>query len=147
MSLVRFNPVRSLWHTQNDFDRFFNHFPSRFFDSEVPVVDWSPRVDIAEDNDNFVIEAELPGLSKDNVKVTMKEDVLTIQGEKKSEKDVKESDIHLCERRHGKFSRSFKLPTMVNSKKIGADFTNGVLKLNLPKAAEAKPVEIEVSMN
>jgi HSP20 family protein len=104
-------------------------------------------VDITENENSYVVKAELAGLSKDDVKITMKEDVLTIRGEKKSETKSENENVHLLERRYGRFVRAFRLPSSVNSKKIDATFKDGILTLSLPKAEEAKPKEIEIKMN
>jgi len=148
MNLIRYNPTRDLWHLRDEMDKIFNQFTTRTFDSEeTPEVDWSPRVDITENENSYVVKAELAGLSKDDVKITMKEDVLTIRGEKKSETKSENENVHLLERRYGRFVRAFRLPSSVNSKKIDATFKDGILTLSLPKAEEAKPKEIEIKMN
>ena len=148
MNLMRYSPMRDMWRVREEMDKIFNQFSSRTFDSEeIPEVDWSPRVDIAESKDAFIITAELAGMNKDDVKITMKDDILTIRGEKKSEKKCKDDNVHLCERRWGRFVRTFRMPTAVNSKKIDASFKDGILTLTLPKAEEAKPKEIEIKMN
>ena len=148
MNLIRYNPARDLWHVRDEMDKIFNQFAARPFDSEeTPEVDWSPRVDITENENSFAVKAELAGMTKDDVKITMKEDLLTIRGEKKSEKKSEKENVHLLERRYGRFVRVFRLPSSVNSKKIDAIFKDGILTLNLPKAEDAKPKEIEIKMN
>ena len=148
MNLVRFNPVRDMWRMRDDMDRLFNMFMSRPYDSEdVAEVDWAPSVDITENENGFLVKAELPGMNKDDIKITLQDNVLTIRGEKKEEKEIKDKSAHLCERKYGKFVRSFRLPSAVDNKKIDADFKDGVLNLNLPKAEEAKPKEIEIKMS
>lgn len=148
MNLIRYNPTRDLWHLRDEMDKMFNQFAARPFDSEeTPEVDWSPRVDISENENSYVVKAELAGMAKDDVKITMKEDILTIRGEKKTEVKSEKENVHLVERRYGRFVRSFRLPSSVNSKKIDANFKDGLLTLNLPKAEDAKPKEIEIKMN
>ena len=148
MHLIRHNPVRNLWQIRDEMDKLFNHFSSRPFDGEeMPEVDWSPRVDIFENKDKFVLKAELPGMSKEDIKVTMQENVLTVKGEKVAQERGEKDDVHLSERRFGKFARSFRLNDPINSKTIEASFSDGILTLELPKAEEAKPKEIEISMN
>lgn len=148
MNLIRHNPARELWRIRDDMDNFFNHFTSRIFDSEeMPAVDWSPRVDIHENQDKYVLKAELPGMKKEDLKITMQDSVLTLKGEKIVEERSEKDDTHLCERKYGKFIRLFRLNDPIDNKKIEASFSDGVLTLELPKAEEAKPKEIEIKMN
>ncbi len=148
MNLVRFNPARDLWRMRDDMDRLFNLFMSRPMEGEdVAEADWSPRVDISENGNGYIVKAELPGMSKDDIKITLQDDVLTIRGKKKDERESKDKSVHMCERRYGNFVRSFRLPTAVDNNKIDAGFKDGVLNLTLPKAEEAKPKEIEIKMN
>ena len=148
MHLIRHNPVRDLWQIRDEMDKLFNHFSSRAYDGEeMPEVDWSPRVDIVENKDKFILKAELPGMRKEDIKVTMQDNVLTLKGEKITQERGEKEDIHLLERKFGKFVRSFRLNDAINSKKIDASFSDGILTLELPKAEEAKPKEIEIKMN
>lgn len=148
MNLIHYNPTRNPWRIRDEMDRFFNHFIAPTFeDDEMTEVNWSPRVDISEREDSFSVRAELAGLNRDDVKITMREGVLTIKGEKKEEAEHKDQNHHICERRYGKFIRSFRLPAPVSEKKIDASFKDGILNLTLPKAEEAKPKEIEIKMN
>lgn len=148
MNLIRYNPARDLWHIRDEMDKMFNQFAARPFDSEeTPEVDWSPRVDITENENSYIVKAELAGLTRDDVKITMKEDILTIRGEKKAETKSENENAHICERRYGRFMRAFRLSSSVNSKKIDATFKDGILTMNLPKAEDAKPKEIEIKMS
>lgn len=145
MSLIRFNPSRDLWKVRTDLDRLFNQFFNRAYESEdYPEVDWSPRLEIAENDDNFIINVELPGMKKQDVSIALQNDVLTLQGDKKVEKSDKGHNYNLCERHYGKFIRSFRLPAQVNGEKIDASFKDGVLSLTLPKIEESKPKQIEI---
>jgi HSP20 family protein len=108
---------------------------------------WTPAVDIREQNDAYLVEVELPGLSKDDVKITMENNILTIQGEKKQEKEEKRGDYHRTERVYGSFQRSFTLPSSVKNDKIEAQYKNGILTVTLPKVEEAKPKAIEVKVS
>jgi HSP20 family protein len=108
---------------------------------------WSPAVDIREDKDAYFVEVELPGLTKDEVKITMENNILTIQGEKKQEKEEKRRDYHRSERVYGSFQRSFTLPSSVKNDKIEAQYKNGILTVTLPKVEEAKPKAIEVKVS
>jgi HSP20 family protein len=102
------------------------------------------EVDVREDDDHFYFVAELPGLNKDDVEVTLEDGVLTISGEKKDDRKEEKNGYHLRERRHGKFSRSFRLPTEVDPNKVGAQLKDGLLTVTLHKAEAIKPRTIEV---
>ena len=102
------------------------------------------EVDVREDEDHYYFTAELPGLSKDDIEITLQDGVLTINGEKKDERKEEKNGYHLRERRYGKFSRSFRLPTEVDPNKVGAHLKDGVLSVTLDKAEAIKPKTIEV---
>jgi len=129
------------------FDRLFDR---AFSDFLAPVADgaatrgWLPAVDIKETPAALSLAVELPGLSKDDVNVTVEDNILTISGERKFEKSVKEENFHRVERSYGAFSRSFALPRNVTFDQIDAKHVNGVLTLTLPKAEQAKPRKIEI---
>jgi len=107
---------------------------------------WTPAVDVAENENEVQVKVELPGVSKDDVKITMQENILTIRGEKKQDKETKNTEYHRVERSYGSFQRSFTLPTNVKHEKIEASYNDGVLTVTLPKAEEAKPKQIEVKV-
>jgi HSP20 family protein len=110
----------------------------------ISTGDWAPRVDIAETDKAFEIKAEIPEVNKEDVKVTVHNGVLTIQGERKQEKEEEGKRFHRVERCYGSFTRCFTLPDNVDATKIGASFKDGVLNLQLQKTEEAKPKSIEV---
>jgi HSP20 family protein len=155
MSLVRWNPARDLaaWPSnlfgmQREMNRMFDNFFSNTDRSEdYALAAWSPAVDIAEHDDQYVVKMELPGVSKEEVKITLESNILTVRGEKKQEKETKKENYHRVERSYGSFQRSFTLPTNVKNDKIDASFKDGVLNIKLPKAEEAKPKQIEVKVN
>lgn len=126
---------------------------NRLFDENVtnrPVEsfgDWAPALDAFEDKDKYVVSVELPGIKKEDIHVTVHDGVLTISGERKSEKDVKEGTVHRTERYYGKFSRSVSLPSVVQADKVAAAYKDGVLSVEIPKAEEAKPKQIEVKIS
>lgn len=126
-------------------DRFFSDFINRgiFRLSD----DWAPVVDVAETKDEVIVRAEVPGMTKEEISVTLQDDVLTLRGEKKQEKTEKEADFHRIERSYGSFVRSFTLPTLVQTDKVKAAYKDGVLTVTLPKAEEVKPKEISISVN
>ena len=128
-------------------ERFFYGWPTfnRDFSRDNDVA-WIPRVDVNETDKEVTIEAELPGIDKKDVKVEIQNNVLTISGERKSEKKVEEENCYVAERHYGKFERTFTLSDTVDSNKISAEYKNGVLKLSLPKTEKALPKEISVEV-
>ncbi len=159
MSLIRWSPMRDLTPRNTDLATDLSHFHremNRMLDTffRGGAVDdgsfgsfWTPAVDITESEDAYLVGVELPGLTKDDVKITMENNVLTIHGEKKQEKEEKREDYHRSERTYGSFQRSFTLPSSVKSDKIEAQYKNGILTVTLPKVEEAKPKAIEVKVN
>lgn len=106
---------------------------------------WMPPVDIRETDDAYEFTAELPGLGKDDVKITMEDKVLTLAGERAWEGEENRNDYHRVERAYGTFSRSFTLPNAVDSEKVEAKFKNGILTVSIPKAEEIKPRQIKIN--
>ena len=109
-------------------------------------VDWAPRVDISENDDNFCIKAEVPGIKREDVKINIEDHVLSIRGENKQEKEEKGEKFHRVERYYGTFSRSFTLPENVDEAGIDASFKDGLLTVTIPKTAIARPKAIEVAI-
>ena len=109
--------------------------------------EWAPAVDVTETKDEVVVRAEVPGMTKEYISVTLQENVLTLRGEKKQEKEERNASYHRMERSYGSFVRSFTLPTLVQADKAKADYKEGVLTITLPKAEEVKPKEISISVN
>ena len=145
MKLVRWEPFGS------DFARMANRLNRasdlRFQDSDRESLGiWNPPVDIFEDKDGVVLNAELPGMKKEDIELRVENNVLTLQGERKRENETKEEGYFRSERAYGTFSRSFSLPTSVDTSKIGAEYKDGVLSVSLPKAEEAKPKQIDVKV-
>jgi HSP20 family protein len=118
------------------YGRLADFGPSWPWESAASVA--APAVDVAEKEKEYQVTAELPGLNESNVQVTLIDDVLTIKGEKREEKEEKDKNYHLSERRYGAFQRSFQLPPGIDQNKIEANFRNGVLTVVLPKAPEAQ---------
>jgi HSP20 family protein len=125
------------------FDSFFDRGGNSLDESGL----WAPATDISETKDDVLVSIELPGMKKDEIKVTVQDNLLTIRGEKKQEKEQKDTNYHRMERSYGFFSRSFSLPTTIKEDKIKANYEEGVLKVWLPKADEVKPKEIPVSIS
>jgi len=147
MTLVRWNPIRHrMMPTVHEWDRLMgNFFNDGFEDTEL--TDWSPSVDIVEDNNAFVVTADLPGLTKKDISINIKENMLTIGGERKVEKKDDNKNYCRTERRYGSFKRSFQLTDQVIADKITASFKDGVLTVSVPKAEEVKPKEIEIKVS
>ena len=141
MSIVRWNPSR-------EFDEFFNRFVGNrqsASDENLASSDWSPAVDIRETDENFEIDLEIPAIAAADVKVTVKDGVLSVTGERKYEKEVK-GKVHRVERQYGRFVRSFRLPETADESRIQANSKDGVLYLKVAKRAEVKPRAIEVTV-
>ena len=108
--------------------------------------DWAPRVDISEDDKEYIVKAEVPEVKKEDIKVRVEEGVLRITGERKSEKEEKGKKFHRIERSYGSFERSFTLPDDADATKVTSEFTEGMLQVHLPKSPSAKPKAIEVKV-
>ena len=144
MAIIRW---RNLDHLRNEMDRMYDrHYRSTQEDAEN-ICDCYPMVDIKEIKDDFVVTAEVPGVSKEDIKINFTDDTLTIQGEKKEEDRVDENTYHRVERSYGKFYRSFTFPGNVAGDKIKAAYKDGVLSVTLPKKEEVKPKEIAISVS
>ena len=140
------DPIQELNELQNRFNTLFGRTALRPGNGEeaLALADWAPVVDISEDDKEFVIKAELPGLKRDEVKVTVEDGVLSISGERKTEKEEKNRKFHRVERSYGSFLRSFTLPEGADATKVNAEFTDGVLNVRLAKTPKAQPKTIEV---
>mgnify|MGYP001774443695 CR=1 FL=1 len=142
--LARWNPIKEVLDLRDDFDRLIDKFFSRDFDL------WEgPRtfdVDIYEDAENIVLKAELPGLNKEDISVSLTEDTVTISGKKTEEKKIEKENYLRKEIKTGSFSRSFTLPCAVDREKVKATYKNGVLEIVLPKVEKEKAKEIKVEV-
>ena len=148
MTLVRWNPYRELEDMSDRLNRLFSGSSERQTNGNetMMVADWVPSVDVSETDGEYQIRAEIPDVKKEDVKVTLEDGVLTIQGERKQEKEEKGRKYHRVERTYGSFIRSFALPDLVEEEKVKAEFKDGVLHLRLPKSEKAKPKAIEVKL-
>lgn len=145
-SLTRWNPVtRSPWLGRDPFVQFMDNFFQGEASQEVSNRSWSPAVDIRETEEAFLVHAELPGLSKDDVEITLENNILKLTGERRFEKDVEEKEYHRIERAYGAFTRAFSLPSRVDSTGVSASFAEGVLTITVPKVEEAKPRRIDIA--
>jgi len=143
--LTRWDPFRELNALQNRLSRLFEEqYGGR--EEALTAGAFVPPVDIYEDEHSIQLKLEVPGIDQKDLDVKVENNVLTIRGERKFEKEEKEENFRRVERRYGGFSRSFTLPSTVNAEDVSADYTNGVLKIRLGKRAEAKPKQIKVSV-
>lgn len=145
MAHYQWRPGYDVYHVQREMNRLFEEFSKSENSTEENVeVKWSPKVDIAEHSDDILLVAELAGVSKDDISISVDKSVLTLSGTKVVPEDA-EHCFQCSERSFGPFERKFTLPTMVDDAKIKADFKDGVLSIVLPKAEMAKPREIAIS--
>jgi HSP20 family protein len=145
------NPIREMEEApQNRFNRFFlGSFPNIMGSGEIhslTVADWSPEVDISQDDHEYLLKADLPEMKKDDVRVTVEDGILSVSGERKSVKEDQKKKFHRIERSYGTFRRSFTLPEDADGKKVTAEFRDGVLKVHLPTTPIARSKAIEVKV-
>jgi HSP20 family protein len=149
MAIVRWEPFRELLSTQDRFNQLFNQTFSQAFGKEGQELasrNWAPAVDIYETDHNLVIKTELPGIDPKDVEVRVENNTLVLQGERKFEKNTSEENYHRVERSYGTFSRSFTLPSSVNTENAQAEYKDGILTLTLAKREEAKPKTIKIQV-
>ena len=143
MSLVKWDPFREF----TAFNDRLGNFLGRNWDTPLSTTAWNPSVDIFDNDNEVVFKAELPGLNAKDIEIKLENNILTLKGERKFEKETKEENYHRIEREYGTFSRSFALPAPVNVEKVTAEYKDGVLKVTLPKKEEtkSKPIKIEAA--
>lgn len=152
MALVRFNPARDLLNVEREFNRMLKTFENRFglssrrgeSEEEYENAVWMPLADICEDRTNFTVLLDLPGVKKEDLKISYSDGSLNISGERKEEKVDEGTKFNRMERISGKFFRSFTLPQTVEENRINAEFNDGQLRITIPKKEEARPREIEI---
>jgi HSP20 family protein len=148
--VITWNPLREMDEAQNRFNPFFlAGFPNRMGSGEIhslTVADWSPEVDISQDDHEYLLKADLPEMKKDDVRVTVEDGILCVSGERKSVKEDQKKKFHRIERSFGNFRRSFTLPVDADSTKVTAEFRDGVLKVHLPTTPVARSKAIEVKV-
>lgn len=148
MAIVRWRPFQELETFRREMDRLFEDFFGREWSLWRPAREiaragvLTPAIDMYDKKDEIVVKAELPGLRREDIKLELTEDTLTLSGELKREEEVKEADYYCCERAYGKFSRTIGLPTKVKTDKAEASFKDGILEVHLPKVEEAKPKQV-----
>lgn len=150
MNLTKYNsPELSNWSPFSDLRNHINRLFDLSYATRSPESfgDWAPALDAAEDKDKYVVSVELPGMKKEDINVTVHDGVLTVSGERKLEKDVNGGTVHRTERFNGKFRRSVSLPAAVKADKVAAAYRDGILTVEIPKAEEAKPRQIDVKVS
>src|SRR2546423_15420061 len=144
MSIIRYDPFRDLRALQDEVNRLFTGNMARFDDEGIARGAWMPSVDIYENKDQIVIEAELPGMKREDFDLSFENNVITLRGERRFEKKDESDNYHRVERSYGSFTRSFTLPPTVSGEGIAAEYRNGVLRVTLPKPEEVKARRIEI---
>lgn len=142
------DPFKELEEMQTRLSRIFGQPPAskEGGKEEMTMAEWSPLVDISEDEKEYLVKAELPDIKKEDIKLSVHDNVLSISGERKYEKEEKGKKYHRVERAYGSFLRSFTLPDDADASKIAAESKDGILKVHLPKSEKAKPKSIEVKV-
>ena len=155
-ALTRWEPMMSRWNPFKDLEEMEQRLSTYLGRPAVrteagkeamTVAEWSPLVDITEDDKEYVIKADLPDVKKEDVKLTVQNDVMSISGERKYEKEDKGKKYHRVERAYGNFMRSFTVPEDADGSKVSAEYKDGVLNVHLPKSEKAKPKSIEVKVS
>jgi HSP20 family protein len=146
MNLFKWNPLQELEHLQSQLGSIFHHRSLRPESENLAPAEWAPLVNIAEDEKEYTITAELPEVKRDDVKVTAEDGVLRITGERKLEKEEKNKKFHRIERSYGSFERSFALPDGIKKDAVTADFKDGVLNVHVPKAEMTKPRSVDIQV-
>ncbi len=145
MNIVRYDAFRDLRNLQDEMTRLFAGIAPVSADRDDALRGaWSPSVDISENKENLVLEAELPGMNRDDFELSIENNVITLKGERKFEKKTDDENYHRVERSYGSFVRSFTLPPTVTAAGANAEFKNGVLRVTLPKREETKARKIEI---
>ena len=152
MLLTKWQPTRNLSAGPKPFLLDIDNRLARFWDDDLlkagvlKEAEWTPRVDVYENKDNFIVKAELPGIDPKDLDVRIEDETLYLKGERKLEKEQKEESYYKRERAYGSFARTFALPSSVNTEKVSAEYKDGLLRLTLPKREEAKPKSIQVAV-
>ena len=151
MALIRWEPVRELNSLQHEMNRLF----SAFFDTpgvgpgngeSGAITRWLPAMDLIETDDQFVLRADLPGLSEDDIKIELEDNVLAISGERRAEHEARKEGFYRLERAHGRFQRSLTLPEGVDGENVTANFDRGVLEIRIPKPVQRKPHRVSIGI-
>jgi len=139
-------PWRPFEEMERRMEDAFARFPIAWRRFPLEEAAWAPALEVYEKEDKFVVRAELPGMKREEIDVSVLGNTLSIKGERKAEKEIREEEYHRCEMCYGAFSRSVTLPAAIESGKVSADYKDGILEVTLPKAEVAKPQKIEVKV-
>ena len=148
-AISRWDPFTELEDLQSRLSTLFGRAPVKKGSDNreaLSVAQWAPLVDISEDEKEYLVKAELPEVKKDEVKVSVQNDVLSITGERKYEKEEKNKKVHRIERAYGSFARTFTVPEDADAEQVSAEFKDGILQVHLPKTEKIKPKSIEVQV-
>lgn len=143
---TRWDPVREMEDLVRGMQRMFTNLPTAA-DESMTLTQWTPSVDIAENDKEFVVKAELPDVKKEDIKVNIEDGTLSISGERKVEKEEKNVKFHRIERAYGRFERTFTLPAEADADKITSDYKQGILTVHLPKNPSVKPASHLIPVN
>jgi len=147
MTVVHWKPFNNMLSLQEEVNRLFNtYFSGAPESTETGEYHWNPAVDIFEDENSIKVMCEVPGVEKEDVKISIQDNVLTVSGEKKRDFEGENGSFYRVERLCGKFQRSFSLPSSVDQENVKATYKNGILTINLPKEEEAKPKEVSIAI-
>lgn len=149
MNLIKWDPWKELEEVSDRLNNLFRRTPELPGPGQslLKVADWSPSVDITENETAYLIKAEIPEVKKEDVQVTIKDGMLTIQGERRQEKEEKGKKFHRIERSYGSFARSFQVPSDVDENAVKAEFKDGMINVTLPKSEKAKSKEINITVS
>ena len=155
MNLIRWQrPALTSWPNfgrlsdlRNEIDRLFDASLPELAQPSHLLSGWTPALDVYEDKDNFIVKAELPGMKKEDIEVSLHDGSLSISGERKSESKHQEAEVYRAERFFGRFQRTVTLPSPIAAEKVKAQYKDGILTVTLPKTDEAKPKHIDVNVN
>ena len=146
MDITRFDPFRDITSLREEIDRLFDTFFGRTAGITEREVAWIPAIDLEETDDAYIVKAELPGMKKEDIKLSISENALTISGERKMEREDKGKTYHRVEMAYGKFLRTIQFPGEVDPDKAKATYKDGILTITIPKSEKAKPKEIEIEV-
>jgi HSP20 family protein len=148
MRLTRWDPLRELDEMSSRLSRIFAQpLSARLTGDGETFADWAPAIDVQETESEYLVKADLPEVKKDDVKISVQDGVLAVEGERRQEKEEKGKTFHRVERSYGKFVRRLSVPTDVDQQKVSAEFKDGVLNVHLPKSPSAKPRAIDVKVS
>ena len=148
-NLIKWNPLREFHDVTTQLSDLMNTGSRSLYGGEgqgILEADWVPAVDITEDETGYRIDAEVPGIQREDIKVVVENGKLTLQGNRKFETEENSGKVHRVERSHGSFTRNFRVPEDADGSSVSAEFKNGILSVLLPKSEESKPKQIEVEV-